>query len=172
MRYAVILSLSLLTLNIGVASAEPLNVKPGLWETTTTIEKKRAKQPTNLDQLTPEQRIRVEAQLAHQTKRETHTVNACLSEAKIRTGEAFTGNTHRGACNSEFKTQTDSTLEASVQCRGANQLAGTVTMNALDPEHMHGTVDMTYGPADRLQLATHSEITSRWLQAGCSKNDQ
>lgn len=169
MRYSAILSLGLLALNIGVVNAEPLNVKPGLWETTTTIEKKRARQPTNLDQLTPEQRVKVDAMLAQQVKRETHTVTACLSEAKIRSGEAFTGNTHRGACDHEITTQTASELVASVQCHGANQLTGSVTMQAHNPESMTGTVDMTYGPADRLQVLTHSEISSRWIQTDCSQ---
>ncbi len=169
MQYAAIFSLALLVLNIGVASADSLNVKAGLWETTTTIEKKRAQQPTNLDQLTQEQRAKVEAILERQVKRKTKTVTACLNEAKIRTGEAFTGNTHRGACEHEISTQTSEQLVASVQCSGANQLSGTVSMQALDPEHMTGSVDITYGQADRLQVLTHSEISSRWLQADCNR---
>jgi hypothetical protein len=158
--------LSLLAMS-GVSLAEPLDVKPGLWETTTTIEKQRARQPTNLAQLTPEQRAKVEAKLAHQIKRETHKNTACLSEAKIRSGEAFTGNAHRGACEHKFVTQTANEVVATVECRGANQMMGTVQMHATNPEHMTGTVEMTYGPSEGLQLLTRTEINSRWIQSNC-----
>ncbi len=169
MRSIITIGISLLTLGMttGVTRAEPLNVKPGLWETTTTIEKKRAQQPTNLDRLTPEQRAKVEAKLAHQVKRETHTRKACLSEAKIQSGEAFTGNAHRGACDHKFETQTSRELVAAVECRGANNMVGTVKMHADDSEHMSGVVEMTYGPADRMQLYSRSVIESRWIKSDC-----
>ena len=167
MRY-VIFTLCLLPLATGVCRAEYLDVKPGLWETTTTIEKKRAKQPTNLDQLTPEQRLKVLEKLAKQVKKETHKVTACLSEARIKSGEAFTGNTHRGACDHKLETQSANNLVAKIECRGANKMIGTVEMHAADPEHMSGTVKMTYGPSDHLQLLTYSEITSRWIRSNCS----
>jgi uncharacterized protein with NAD-binding domain and iron-sulfur cluster len=167
MRYLV-LSLCLLATLSGASQAEPLDVKAGLWETTTSVEKKRAKQPTNLDQLTPEQRAKVEAKLAHQVKTETHTNTACLSEERIKSGEAFTGNaTHRGTCEHEFETQTANELVASVECRGANRMTGTVRMHAVDSEHMSGVVEMTYGSAGQLQMMTRSELTSKWLKADC-----
>ncbi|MEJ2394711.1 MAG: DUF3617 family protein, partial [Candidatus Thiodiazotropha sp.] len=162
-----ILSLCLLTMASGASQAEPLDVKPGLWETTTVVEKRRAKQPTNLDQLTPEQRIKVEAKLAKQVKRETRTFTACLSEASIKSGEAFTGNTHRGACDHEFETQTARNLATTIECRGANKMTGTVEMHAADSEHMSGVVKMIYGPSERMQLLTRSEINSRWIQSSC-----
>jgi hypothetical protein len=153
---------------INVSWAEPLDVKPGLWETTTTIEKKRAKQPTNLDQLTPEQRVLVETKLAGQVKKETRKVTACLSEEKIKSGEAFTGNAHLGACDHRFESQTANDLVAKIECQGANKMTGTVEMHAADPEHMSGTVKMIYGPSGSLQLLTSSEITSRWIRSDCS----
>ena len=150
MRSIITIGVSLLTMAMttGVVRAEPLDVKPGLWETTTTIEKKRAQQPTNLDRLTPEQRAKVEAKLAHQVKRET-------------------GNAHRGACDHTFETQTSQDLIAAVECRGANKMVGTVKMHADDPEHMSGIVEMTYGPADRMQLYSRSVIESRWIRSDC-----
>ena len=164
---SIIFTLCLFTLATGVSRAEPLDVRPGLWETTTTVEKKRAKPPTNLEQLTPGQRARVEAKLAKQIKKETRTITACLSKARIESGEAFTGNAHRGVCDHEFETQTSRDLVAMVECRGVNKMTGTVRMHAADPEHMSGIVEMTYGPADRMQLFTRSEIRSRWITSDC-----
>jgi hypothetical protein len=169
MRYRLIALVLLSLLGSISAQAEPLKVKPGLWETTTMIEKKGAKHPTNLDKLTPEQRAKVEKELAARVKRETRTVKSCLREAQIKSGEAFTGNPHRGACSHKFQTQTASDVVASVECRGANKMVGTVKMHAADPEHMAGRIDMTYGASDKLQLLTHSEISARWLQADCGK---
>lgn len=166
MRYS-IFSLFIIAMSISVCRAEHLDVRSGLWETTTSVEKKRAKQPTNLDQLTPEQRANVEARLAKQVKKETRKVTACLSEAKIKSGEAFTGSAHHGACDHSFETQSASDLVVRVECRGVNEMIGTVRMHAADPEHMSGTVEMTYGPAEGMQLLTHSEIDSKWLKSDC-----
>uniref|UniRef100_UPI003298DA5A hypothetical protein n=1 Tax=Salmonella enterica TaxID=28901 RepID=UPI003298DA5A len=58
-------------------------------------------------------------------------------------------------------------LVATVECAGANRMTGRVEMRAADPEHMAGTVDMTYGARDTLQLLTHSDITARWLGSEC-----
>ena len=166
---SIIFSLCLFSMVIGVSRAESLDVRPGLWETTTATEKKRAKQPINLNQLTPGQRAKVEAKLKKRIKKETHTFTACLSKARIESGEAFTGNTHRGVCDREFETQTAYDLVATVECRGVNKMTGMVKMHATDPEHMSGIVEMTYGPADYMQLFTHSEIHSRWLKSDCGE---
>jgi len=167
---SILICLSLPAMLAGITVfAEPLKVKPGLWETTTTTEKKSAREPSNLDRLTPEQRARIEKKLAARVKRETSDIRACLSEAQIRSGDAFIGKTHRATCSRTIKNQTSSDLVATVECSGANRMNGRITMHAADPEHMNGTADMTYGAVDKLQLQTHSEITSRWLKADCAK---
>jgi len=163
-----IVALVVLALAAQAAYAEPLNVKPGMWETVTTIEKKGSKHPANLDGLTAEQRAKVEIELAKRAKKETHTVRSCLTAAKIASGEAFTGNAHRGACTHTFQKQTASEVGARIECKGANNMTGTVSMRAADTEHMTGVVDMTFGAPDRVQLLTHSEITARWLGANCA----
>lgn len=154
------------------AHAEPLKVKAGLWETTTTTEKKGSKHPTNLDQLTPEQRAKVEAELAKRAKRETTTTTSCLTASRIKSGEAFIGGGHARACTRTFEKQTASDVAGTIECAGANKMTGKVRMHADDAEHMTGTADMTYGAPERLQLLTHSEIKSRWLKADCGKVQQ
>lgn len=149
------------------AQAEPLKVKPGLWETTTVTEKRGAKHPTNLDALTPEQRDKVEKKLEKQVKTETHTVKSCMRAEQIKSGEAFTGKPHRATCTREIKTQTANDVVATINCRGANKMTGNIEMHAADPEHMSGKVDMTYGASGKLQLFTHSEITAVWLKDDC-----
>lgn len=156
----------LLAVNIA-AQAEPLNVKPGVWETTTVTEKRGAGKPTNLDQLTPEQRDKVEKKLAHQTKRETHTVKSCLKAEQVKSGAAFTGGPHSSNCKKSYKTRTASDVVASISCSGINPMTGSIEMHAADPEHMSGKVDMTYGDKGSLQLFTHSEITATWVKADC-----
>jgi hypothetical protein len=46
-------------------------------------------------------------------------------------------------------------------------MTGTVKMHAADPEHMSGSVEMTYGSAEGMQLLTRSEIDSQWLKSDC-----
>jgi hypothetical protein len=167
-RRSLALHIALLAASI-TAHAEPLKVKPGLWETTTVTEKKGNKHPTNLDTLTPEQRAKVEKELAARAKKETHTVSSCLKEAKIKSGEAFMGSSHHGACKRTPETQTASDQVANIECKGANPMTGKVEMHAVDPEHMTGHIEMTYGAKDKLQLLTRSEVTAKWLGSDCSK---
>jgi len=162
----IVLSLIILALSVP-ALAEPLKVKPGLWETRTTTERRNARQPSNLDKLNQEQREKVEKKLAENVKKDFRTVQACLSESQIRNGEAFIGKTHQTSCVRTFGTRTSSDLIATVECNGANPMTGSISMHAADQENMNGTVDMTYGVSDKLQLQTHSEITGRWLKADC-----
>lgn len=163
-----ILSTPLILLALCItAQAEPLKVKPGIWETTTTTETKRANKPTNLDKLTPEQRAMVEITLENKVKKETKTVQACLSEAQIKSGENFLGKNHQANCKRTFQSQTASDLAATLECDGANNMTGRVEMHAADPENMSGTVAMIYGAASSLQMQTHSSIQARWLTGDC-----
>lgn len=149
--------------------AEPLKVKPGLWETTTQVEKKGGRHPTNLDSLNSEQRAKVERELATRAKKETRTVRSCLRESQILNGEAFLGHTpHRQACSRKVESQTATRMVARLECRGANPMQGQVEMKAPDPEHMNGLATMTYGAPERMQLMTRTEISARWVSADCS----
>lgn len=159
----------LMVIAAGAAHAEPLMVKPGLWETTTITEKRGNKNPTNLDSLTPEQRLKVEKELASRAKKETHMVISCLKADKINSGEAFLGGGHHSACARKATKQTATDLEGSIDCKGANPMTGTVSMHAKDSEHMTGRIDMIYGPPSRLQLFTRSEVTAKWLGSDCTK---
>lgn len=152
---------------VSAGKAEPLKVKPGLWETTTVTEKRGGSRPANLDQLTPEQRAKVEKELARRVKKETHTARSCLRADQIKNGSAFIGNLHRSTCSKTMKTQTASDVSATIECRGANLMTGTVAMHAADEVHMSGKVDMTYGESGKLQLFTHSDIRSTWVAADC-----
>jgi hypothetical protein len=158
--------LTLLAINI-TAQAEPLNVKAGLWETTTTSVKQGARRPTNLDQLTPEQRAKVEQKLDSEAKKETRTVTSCLNDAQIQSGEAFIGRSHQASCTYTFLNQTPGDLVADLHCAGVNAMTGRIEMHAADPEHMSGKVAMTYGAGDKLQLLNRSEVNARWVKADC-----
>ena len=59
-----------------------------------------------------QQRHIVEQKLAAQVKRETRTDVRCLTEAKIASGEAFTGNSHLGACAPRIEVRTPEKLVA------------------------------------------------------------
>lgn len=152
----------------GAAHAEPLKVKPGLWETTTVTEKSGASKPTNLDKLTPDQRAKVEAQLATRAKKETHTVKSCLTAVQIKSAEAFMGKAQHHGCTRKAEVQTASDLVARIECKeGANPMKGKVEMHAVNEETMTGKSEMLYGAPDRLQLLTKSDITAKWLGANC-----
>lgn len=167
MRYT-ILTLPLILLAISItAQAEPLNVKAGLWETTTTSVKQVARRPTNLNQLTPQQRAKVEQKLDSQVKKETRTALSCLKDVQIQSGEAFIGQSHQASCTYTFPTRTADDLVANLHCSGANAMTGRIEMHAADPERMSGIVQMTYGAEDRQQLLNRNIISARWVKGDC-----
>jgi hypothetical protein len=165
-------TLSLLAIHTTVL-ATPFQAKPGLWETTTTTERKGARPPANLDQLTPDQRAQVEQQLAEKAKKEahpvTHTAKACLTAQQIQSGEVFARGAINATCTRSVETQTASEQVVNLDCKGGNPMAGKVELHATDAEHMTGSIDMTYGPKEKLQMLAHTDITSHWLGEECGE---
>jgi hypothetical protein len=150
-----------------IASAEPLKVKPGLWENTTIAQRDiAASRPTNLDQLTPEQRAKVEQQLAARNQQRTVT-KACLTQAQIEKNDAFMGGAQHHACKRISVAQTASEWVTKIECSGKAAAAGEVRISAPDEQHMNASIVMTAknGPKER---TTRSEVQARWLGADCA----
>src|SRR5689334_10995600 len=77
----------------GADKYQPLNVKLGLWETTSTITTKGQVPVSDemLSRLTPEQRARVEERMKAQAgdRTTTHTYKSCLTKEKLERGSGF-----------------------------------------------------------------------------------
>jgi hypothetical protein len=143
----------------------PLDLKPGLWETTTVSERSGAGMPSlppdKLAQLPPEQRARIEAMTA--SKPTTTTTQSCRVDKDLR---PFTDDRGR-SCKQTVVTSTSTKQEMKMDCTmGANSGTGTATVEAKDSEHVNGLVVMHMGANGRT-MDMKVTINAKWISSSC-----
>jgi len=148
---------------------QPLNVKPGLWESTRTIN--RAGQmpiPAEmLNRLSPEQRARMEERMnahsaAHSsTTTEKHCVTKeDMEKDRLKLAEAK-------ECTTTVINTTSTTVKAKLVCDQEGMHAtGTLELVAADPEHMSGSYQSTV-EANGHTMNVDGTWTSKWLGSSC-----
>ncbi len=153
-------------LTAGAAVAEPLKVKPGLWEITTTNSHGEVKTPPNIDQLTPEQRAKVMKKLAERNQ-QVMVKQSCLTKEQLVKGDAFKGGSHHQGCNNKVVSQSAKEWVTAMECTGKFESKGEIRIQAKDEEHMTGTITMTTKDGKK-ENTTRSSLESKWLSADCS----
>jgi hypothetical protein len=156
--------LAVLTLAAGLSRAAdvtPLNLKPGLWETTSVSE--RSGMPAipadKLAAMPPEARARIQAMSAPTST----TKQSCRTDKDLRPF-ADTGNK---SCTQTIVTSTSTKQEVRMECNmPGNSGTGTVTIEAKDPEHVNGLVIMHMGANGR-NMDMKVTINAKWLSSSC-----
>jgi hypothetical protein len=149
------------------ASAETLNVKLGLWEIT-SVTQTRGMPPLPkalLDQLTPEQRRKMEADLkAEQAKGPaTDTDRECITQKDLeRPFEP--GN--RKECKETIVTTTRTSQEMHIVCSGPVPGSGVFKIAASSPDKMNGSLDLTLGKGANA-MNIKAQLEGRWLSSDC-----
>jgi hypothetical protein len=148
----------------------PLNVKPGLWETTVRTESRGTPSipPEALSRMPPEARAQVEAMLTSgaagnlvppQEEVERNCLTAADRQPFIPVDNA--------ACTIRVITSTASVLETEAQCRSEEGVESRVAsrIEALSPERVSGTNTLRTGGGQGMTLTTRLE--ARWINAAC-----
>lgn len=151
-------------------AADGLNLTPGLWELTYTTGVSGIVLPqAALDQMTPEQKARMDAALK---KRETagprtHTVKNCITAEELKKG-AFTGQEEDAGenCTNKIVTQTATKQELSVSCTGKQSRNGRVQIEAPDNKHLKGVIDMASAGGK-----VNMQLSGKWLATSCAGAD-
>jgi hypothetical protein len=145
----------------------PLNVKPGLWET--TVGYTRAGElpvpPGMLARLTPEQRARLEERMkadsASRTTTETH--RGCLTKKEVEEADFEIGH----ECTSTVLTSTSTHAKGNLSCEmEGTKYNGTLEVSVLDPEHVKGSSHGT-ATGNGHEMNMSSTFTSKWLGSDC-----
>ena len=150
------------------ARAASLDIKPGLWETTHTVESSGTP-PLDTGRLTPEQKARIEAMVR---KREaegprTRTFKECLTKEKLE-HEPFSGPEDEAqTCVSSVTTHTPRRLQGKRVCTlGQNKKEVAFDIDALSPEQVKGSIRTSLSDP-RHTMTSHATFTSRWLGSDC-----
>jgi hypothetical protein len=148
---------------------EPLNIRVGLWEVTTTVTAS-GEMPIPavlLDKLTPEQRARVEERMNARKSDPARTTIAkkCLTRQQLIHGIPFRPD--RKSCTWTVFTSTRSQLEMRAECFDESSRSnGMVQIDALDSESVKGSVQFSSTSGNR--VTSWSTFTARWIAPLCS----
>ena len=148
---------------------QPLNVRVGLWEVTTTVAS-NGQMPIPADllaRLTPEQRARMEERLKANSSGKTRTTTHknCLTKEKLDRGETFSE--ERKTCTETLVTSTSSTVEVRVVCENQGVKSnGTLHIDALNPENVKGSMHMVASGGDH-SMNMSSTFTGKWIASSC-----
>jgi len=147
---------------------QPLNVRPGLWETTTTFKTSGAPPipPEALARLTPEQRARVEERMRANSAGSTSTDTSkhCVTKEDLEKSDFGQG---KGECTYTIQTSTSTEAKGKYSCNMEGmKVNGAVDITAPDSEHIKGSSQGSLSGNGRT-MNVETTFTSKFLGASC-----
>jgi hypothetical protein len=152
-------------------AADKLDVKPGLWEITSTH------QITGIppmpkewqEKVTPEQRAAMETAFKKEAEKgpQTDTDRECITKQKAE--QPFdVGDTKD--CKQTVVRTTRTTQEVHLACNGEYKGNGVLRVTTQTPEAMTGTLDLQLGEG-KDAMKVKSQLKGRWLGPDCGDED-
>ena len=169
---AVLSSATVLTALVAGGNVNPLNLKPGLWQTTMTSIINGAPPMTpdmqaKLAQLSPEQRAQLEAMLKSQYggTPQTRTWKSCVKKEDLN---KWPFDDPRNKCKYTVQSSTGSTMDVSGTCTQNEGYKYDFKLHlvASDSEHAAGTGQMVISQGGQTMTGKYSG-SSKWIGATC-----
>jgi hypothetical protein len=151
---------------------QPLDVKPGLWETTITVQRvgQMPISPEMLAKLSPEQRARIEARMKASSgaSSSTYTDRNCVTKEDLADGNFGQS---KGECTQTLTNSSSSKASGTATCNVEGmEVKGSLEIEAVDQEHIKGsTHGMASGAGNTRTVDT--TFVSTWLGANCKKGE-
>lgn len=149
----------------------PLDVRPGMWENTMTIQMSGAPPipPEVLARLTPEQKAMMEERMKARTQNAKPTVTRhCLTKEDLAKPLDF--GEMKGTCKRDFVTSSPSKQEIHLECEMSGMKSnGTIIVEAIDSEHVKVSSHITSGDGARA-MKLDANGAGKWLSAGCTSD--
>ena len=147
-----------------------LDVKPGLWETTTSREGGGGGMPIPADvlaKMSPEQRAKMEARMKERAAAgpKVNATKSCITAERLKRGFDV-DRSPDPSCKRTVINQTANRLEAHTECSGEHTRSSDFRFEALNRETIKGQikiVSMRGGEASTINI----EMTSKWLGGDC-----
>ncbi len=144
----------------------PLDVKLGLWETTSTtnVAGQLPISPDQMANLTPEQRARIEQAIKGMSGKPI-TSKSCLTKEKLDKGFAFN---ERKECSHKLLNSSSHNLEVQMTCTEKEGQTANVLVkaNALSSTNVKGTTHITVEGGGRT-MTSDGSFTSKWISSDC-----
>lgn len=154
------------------ALAEPLDVKPGLWETTIHSEAhgQLPMSQAQMQKMSPRQRAALEKMQARNSQPHTTVIKVCLTQQKLDKGEnAFLAGKPGMKCDSQLSRHTRTSVAGTRHCtKGSMQQTEDFDYEVQDREHVNGKLNITIRNGTNT-MSSKGNISSRWISASCGK---
>lgn len=161
-----------LTLPFAVSAAEKLNVKPGLWEITSTskISGIPPLPKDVLDKMSPQQRAQMEASFKAEAAKgpQVDTDRECITKEEL---EKPFESADAKDCTQTIVTTTRTTQEVRLTCTGEHKGSGLLRISTPTPETMGGTMDLKLGDG-KDAMTINAKLKGRWLGPECGDEDE
>lgn len=147
---------------------QPLNVKTGLWESTTTSSTSgQMPIPTEmLAKLSPEQRAKFEARMQANSAPKAHSFTKKDCETKEKLAEQPFAD--QKECKQTIVSSTSTKAEIKMSCQlGDVTSSGMMHVDVLSPESVKGTGHMTSNGGGHT-FTVQTTFSARWLGPSCS----
>jgi hypothetical protein len=147
-----------------VAFSEPLDVKPGLWEVTTTTAMS-GMPPMDYSGMTPEQKSRIEAAMnARQAMgASAHVRKSCVTREKLAR-EPFQEKDNE-SCTHTVISSTRTMWQAKLSCTEPKS-TGEFKIEAPSRERIKGSMQINASD-DQHAMAVQVSIAGKWLGSAC-----
>jgi len=148
-------------------AAEPLDIKPGLWETTTTTESSGLP-PIDTSKMTPEQRARFEAAMKAREAQgpRTRVHRGCLTKERLAHQPFDDPDSKDMKCTVTLQSSSRTHWKGKSVCTGERTRVAEFDVQALSRERVRGTAKVDVGDA-RHAMHVRATLSSRWLSSDC-----
>jgi len=164
----------LLALPMASWAADVLDVKPGLWEQTMTMEMTGGPAmpqmtPEQLAQLPPAMRARLEGMMGGAPQ--TITTKVCQTKESLADAQTYAR--QQNSCTSTLTSMSATKVEYHTDCTGRFKGSGDFVVERVDPEHTKTTgvlkgVSSTGKKGDAEQpINQKMTISGKWLSTDC-----
>jgi hypothetical protein len=155
---------------LSAADFRPLDVKTGQWET--TVSGQTTGMPpipdSVLNQLTPEQRAKMQAAIQANSGAKSTVSKHCMTQQDLQKGFNLQDEANK-ACSRVAVTSTSSKEEIRMDCTaGGAKTTGVVKLEAVDSEHVRGSMQMT-SSNDGRSMNMNFTFASKWVGPACTE---
>jgi Protein of unknown function (DUF3617) len=173
MRNAILLGVTLLWPLASRAADDykPLDVKLGLWESSTTNQTNGVPPIPEelLSRLTPDQRAKMEEAMKARAAKgpQTRVTKSCLTKDELNKAMTF-GAEGNAACKRTLITSTSSKQDIRFDCndeKSGMKGSGTVHVEAINSETVKGSAQVNVGAGNNMTM--QMSFNAKWVSADC-----
>jgi hypothetical protein len=156
------------------AATDHINIKPGLWEVTTSrnstgtpmTSEQKSQKDAAMAKMSPEMRAQVEAMQKDRKAKQgqAHVIKSCVTQEDLNNPNFFDGGSN---CTRKVLKSTSTMQEVQVSCTmGTHTSNGTIHIEAPTPVAWTGTMDTTMVVSGR-DMKAQTNMSGKWLGADC-----